>query len=94
MRSEKESTQSMCYYLSPEAMVPKDHPLRPIKAMVDAALKQLSAHFFAIYSHTGRPSILPDRRGRAHGLQSIRLPRMVNIKKILAEFATLQALRR
>ena len=40
-------------------MVPKDHPLRPIKAMVDAALKQISIQFDAIYSHTGRPSIPP-----------------------------------
>jgi hypothetical protein len=46
MRGENRSTQTMFSYVSPEAMVPKDHPLRPIKAMADAALKQISAQCF------------------------------------------------
>jgi transposase len=70
MRGENESTQAMFSYVSPEAMAPKDHPLRPIKAMVDAALKQLSVQFDAIYSHTGRPSIPPEKLLKASLLQA------------------------
>jgi transposase len=70
MRGENESTQTMFSYVSPEAMVPKDHPLRPIKAMVDTALKQISAQFDAIYSHTGRPSIPPEKLLKASLLQA------------------------
>ena len=29
--------------VSPDARVPKDHPLRPIRVMVDTALKELDA---------------------------------------------------
>lgn len=70
MRGENESTQAMFCYVSPESMVPKDHPLRPIKAMVDAALKQISVQFDTIYSHTGRPSIPPEKLLKASLLQA------------------------
>lgn len=70
MRGENGSTQAMFSYISPEAMVPKDHPLRPIKVMVDAALKQISVQFDAIYSHTGRPSIPPEKLLKASLLQA------------------------
>jgi hypothetical protein len=35
--------------VSPETRVPKDHPLRPIRQMVDAALKALDRDFDALY---------------------------------------------
>jgi hypothetical protein len=47
-------------YLSPEERVRKDHPLRPIPAMVDEVLKQLSRRFDAMYAKVGRPSIPPE----------------------------------
>src|SRR6185369_1499054 len=55
--------------LSPESFVPKDHPLRPIRQMVDAALESLSPVFCQMYSHTGRPSIPPERLLKAMLLQ-------------------------
>jgi len=70
MRGENESTQDMFCYVSPETMVPKDHPLRPLKVMVDTALKEISVHFDAIYSHTGRPSIAPEKLLKASLLQA------------------------
>lgn len=70
MRGENQSTQAMFCYVSPETMVPKDHPLRSLKVMVDAALKELSVHFDAIYSHTGRPSIPPEKLLKASLLQA------------------------
>ena len=52
-------------YLSPEERVPVDHPLRPIRVMIDAALAVLSPVFNQIYSTTGRPSIAPEKLLRA-----------------------------
>jgi transposase len=59
----------MYSYLSPEQRVPADHPLRPIREMVDQALKGLSRRFNEIYSATGRPSIPPEKLLRALLLQ-------------------------
>jgi transposase len=70
----------MFSYVSPESRIPKDHPLRPIREMVDDALKELSADFDALYSHTGRPSIPPEKLIRALLLQvfySIRSERLL-----------------
>jgi transposase len=56
-------------YISPEARVPKDHPLRPIRELADAALRRLSPEFEKLYSKLGRPSIPPERLLRALLLQ-------------------------
>jgi transposase len=45
--------------------VPADHPLRPIRAIVDEALEVLSAEFEVLYSKVGRPSIPPEKLLRA-----------------------------
>jgi len=47
----------MFSYLSPEALVPKEHPLRLIRPLANAALERLSASFHQMYSAIGRPSI-------------------------------------
>src|SRR5262249_47274839 len=69
MRGEDRDTAAMFSYVSPERRVPKDHPLRLIREMVDAALKELSPRFEAIYSRVGRPSIAPEKLLRALLLQ-------------------------
>ena len=58
-------------YLSPEQRVRKDHPLRPIRAMVDQILKQLSKKFDKMYARVGRPSIPPEQLLRALLLQML-----------------------
>jgi transposase len=60
MRGQKETQSSMLMLMSPEAMVPKDHPARRIKRLADEALAELSPVFDAMYSGTGRPSIPPE----------------------------------
>ena len=45
--------------------VPQDHPLRPIREMVNRALEELSRELEAMYSHMGRPSIARERLLRA-----------------------------
>jgi transposase len=41
--------------------VPKEHPLRRVKELADAALRQLSPVFDEMYSAVGRSSISPER---------------------------------
>ena len=42
-----------------------DHPLRPIRKMVDEILKEMSPRFAKLYSDVGRPSIAPERLFRS-----------------------------
>ena len=70
----------MFSYLSPEERVPAKHPLRPIRLLVDDALKSLSAAFSRLYSAYGRPSIPPEKLLRALLLQvlyTVRSERML-----------------
>jgi len=69
MRGFDYQQSAMYSYLSAEQRVPADHPLRPIREMVDRALKGLSRRFNEIYSATGRPSIPPEKLLRALLLQ-------------------------
>ena len=45
--------------------MPTDHPLRAIREMVDAALKDMSPRLARLYAQVGRPSIAPERLLRA-----------------------------
>jgi transposase len=65
MRGEDRRQAHLFSYVSPERRVPADHPLRPVRVMVDAALERLSPRFAALYSHTGRPSVPPEKLLRA-----------------------------
>ena len=70
----------MFSYLSPEDRVPASHPLRPVRTMVDVALKELSTVFDEMYTAFGRPSIAPEKLLRALLLQvlyTIRSERML-----------------
>ena len=69
MRGHDVQQSSMWSYVSPEQRVPQDHPLRPIRAMVETVLQELSPRFTLLYSHTGRPSIPPEQLLRALLLQ-------------------------
>ena len=80
MRGDNEQQAGMYSYIMPEQRVPADHPLRPIRKMTDEIFKQLSPRFARLYSHTGRPSIAPERLLRALLLQvlySVRSERML-----------------
>src|SRR4030042_1398244 len=71
MRGADENQDGMFSYLSPAARVPKDHPLRPIKKMVNQALSELWHEFEAMYAKEGRPSIPPEKLLRALLLQAL-----------------------
>jgi transposase len=61
----------MFSYLSPEARVRPDHPLRAIRQMTDEVFRRLSPRFARLYSDIGRPSIPPEQLLRALLLQSL-----------------------
>jgi transposase len=69
MRGDDRQQAGMWSYISPEQRVPADHPLRPIRAMVDTILAELSPEFTTLYSPVGRPSIPPEKLLRALLLQ-------------------------
>jgi transposase len=61
MRGQKESQIIMLSSITPDQLVPLDHPIRSIKPIVDRALNELSAVFSRMYAHGGRPSIPPEQ---------------------------------
>ena len=69
MRGDDRHSAGMFSYIGPEERVPPDHPLRPIRDMVDTALRELSGEFARLYPKTGRPSIPPEKLLRALLLQ-------------------------
>jgi transposase len=80
MRGDDPRHDEMFSYITPEARVRPDHPLRPIRRMTDAALARLSPRFDRLYSTIGRPSIPPEKLLRALLLQmlySIRSERLL-----------------
>src|SRR6201993_750069 len=80
MRGTDQQQSHVFSYISPEQRVRKDHPLRPIRAMVDEILKQLSPQFNKMYAKGGRPSIPPEQLLRAQLLQlfySVRSERLL-----------------
>jgi transposase len=80
MRGDDPRHDGMFSYITPEARVRPDHPLRRIRRMTDAALARLSPRFDRLYSITGRPSIPPEKLLRALLLQmlySIRSERLL-----------------
>jgi transposase len=70
MRGGDVRTEGLFSYVSCEARVPADHPLRAIRAIVDEGLEVLSAEFETLYSRIGRPSIPPEKLLRALLLQA------------------------
>ena len=69
MRGSDRQSGSLFSYVSLEERIPARHPLRKIKAVVDAALADLDAEFAALYAAGGRPSIAPEWLIRAALLQ-------------------------
>ena len=71
MRGDDVRTERLFSYLSGETRVPKDHPLRPIRTLVDQALTVLSPALDQLYADLGRPSIAPEKLLRALLLQAL-----------------------
>src|SRR5436309_6957538 len=70
MRGDDQENQgAMWSYVPMEQRIPADHPLRVMRPLVDAVLRELSPRFAELYSRVGRPSIAPEKLLRALLLQ-------------------------
>ena len=69
MRGEDVTQGTLFSHIGLEERIPRSHPLRRMRLLVDAILKSMSAEFSARYSHTGRPSVAPEKLLRALLLQ-------------------------
>jgi transposase len=71
MRGPDEKQGEVFSYVPLEQRIPRDHPLRRIRPMVDRGLQEMWSHFEALYARRGRPSIAPERLLRALLLQAL-----------------------
>lgn len=79
MRGQIDPQSALFSYVSVEERIPKDHPLRSIKAHADAILRSMNARFESMYEDGSRPSIPPERLLKATlliALHSIRSDRL------------------
>lgn len=71
MRGADVTQDSMFSYQTVEDYVPQAHPLRPIREIVNAALRGMDETFAAMYADSGRDSIAPEQLLRGLILQSL-----------------------
>ena len=60
MRGFESNQEGLFSYVSPEARVPADHPLRAIRVYADEALRRMSRVFNQMYAEGGRLSVPPE----------------------------------
>lgn len=80
MRGKSTDQQAIFSYVSLDERIPKRHPLRDIRKIVDKGLAELSPTFDAMYADRGRRSIPPEQLIRAMLIQvlfSIRSERLL-----------------
>jgi transposase len=71
MRGREELQGTAFYAINVEELIRSDHPLRPIKAMVDREVSEMSRSFSGAYGKVGRPSIPPETLLKAMLLQAL-----------------------
>jgi transposase len=57
--------------LSTEDLIPKDHPIRRIRRVIEEVLAELDSEFEAMYSRIGRPSVPPEQLLKATVLMAL-----------------------
>lgn len=71
MRGQVDHQGEVFHTFNLEAMVPANHPLRPVKRRADRILAGMSRRFSRAYGKTGRPGIPPERLIKALLLQAL-----------------------
>ena len=71
MRGQVPAQPSMFALVSPDEFVPKDHPIRRIKALADDCLRVLEPQLTAMYATSGRASVPPERLLKASLLMAL-----------------------
>ena len=80
MRGDDHQQFGVFSYVSLEDRVPQEHPLRPVRKLVDEIFRAMGKEFDGLYAKAGRPSIPPERLLRALLLQifySVRSERLL-----------------
>jgi transposase len=60
MRGTPDLQTTMLTALSTESLIPADHPIRRIRRVVEAVLRELDCEFAGMYAAAGRPSVPPE----------------------------------
>jgi transposase len=71
VRGRPERQMAMLTSLSTEDLIPKDHPIRRIRKVVDGVLAELDGELTAMYSRIGRPSVPPEQLLKATVLMAL-----------------------
>jgi transposase len=79
MRGAIKSQPELVCLISPDSVVPKDHPIRTIKQHLDEVLRRMSGRLEAMYAQEGRPSIPPERLLKAKVLIALFSVRSENL---------------
>lgn len=69
MRGDSTNQGELFSYVSLEARIPDNHPIRKVRKIVDTALAEIEPAFNDMYSSVGRPSIPPEQLIRSMLLQ-------------------------
>ncbi len=69
MRGRSHPQSSLFIYVDLESRIPKNHPIRKVRQVIDQALDELEDVFEVMYAEIGRPSIPPEMLIRATLLQ-------------------------
>jgi transposase len=71
VRGNPDQQLEMVTILNPEELIPADHPIRRIRVVIDAVLKELDSDFRSMYARTGRPSVPPEQLLKATVLMAL-----------------------
>ena len=71
MRGAPDLQMAMLTTISPEDLIPRNHPIRRIREVVDGVLVELDGEFEAMYSAIGRPSVPPEQLLKATVLMAM-----------------------
>lgn len=71
MRGDSTEQAQMLLAITPDQLVPADHPIRRIKPLVEGVLARLSPLFDKMYAERGRPSIPPEHLLKASLLSAL-----------------------
>jgi transposase len=71
MRGTPEQQLAMLSTLSAEELIPRDHPIRRIRKIIDVVLGELDDEFEVMYAKAGRPSVPPETLLKATVLMAL-----------------------
>jgi transposase len=79
MRGAIKSQPELVCLISPDSVLPQEHPVRTIKKHIDEVLSRMSRRFDAMYAEEGGPSIPPERLLKAKVLIALFRVRSENL---------------